>query len=112
MPQQRNTNISELKRQANALRKKLVKLRADLDVQPLVEEYDNGGGQIGTHANPWVVEYQRMLKTYQGLVRDIAAYDQTAGKASGGQASPLILMRGKFDQKRKAEKKGDHVQCG
>lgn len=103
MPQQRNTNVSELKRQANALRKKLVKLRADLDAQPLVEEYDNGGGQMGTHANPWVVEYQRMLKTYQGLVRDIAAYDQQQGGKAKGGTSPLLLMRGKYDRERKAE---------
>lgn len=103
MASRQGTDINELKRQASAIRAKLVKLRAELDSQPLVEEYDNGGGQTGTHANPWVVEYQRLVKTYRGLVRDITEYEKSAGVNPKSSTSPLILMRGKYEGERKAE---------
>lgn len=39
----------------------------------LVETYDNGGGQEGTHENPSISAYQKLLKTYLSALKDLNA---------------------------------------
>jgi len=93
----KNNDLRELEAQADFLRSKLEESRKRLDNQPLVIEYDNGGGQKGTRENPEYTAYEKLLKSYHATLRAIAA--QTGGKSSEKQTgigSPLMNFRDKY----------------
>lgn len=93
----KNDDLRELEAQADFLRSKLEESRKKLAKQPLVVEYDNGGGQKGTRENPEYVAYEKLLKSYHATLRAISS--QTGGKPSEkrtGIGSPLMNFRDKY----------------
>ena len=92
-----NMNLAELEAQAEFQRSKLEESRKRLENEPLVIEYDNGGGQSGIRENPEWLAYEKLLKSYHATLRAITA--QTGGKASEKQTgigSPLKNFRGTY----------------
>lgn len=93
----KNKDLNELEIQADFLRGILKEYREKLADQPLVIEYDNGGGQTGIRENPEWIAYEKLLKSYHATLRAITS--QQAGKASEkstGIGSPLKSFRGKY----------------
>lgn len=93
-----NKNLDELHAQADFQRKQLEAARKRLANEPLVIEYDNGGGQSGIRENPEWIAYEKLLKSYQATLRAIKL--QTEGKSSEKQTgigSPLLNFREKYD---------------
>ena len=93
-----NKNLSELQAQAEFQRVKLEAARKRLANEPLVIEYDNGGGQSGIRENPEWLAYEKLLKSYHATLRAITA--QNGNKASEKQTgigSPLVNFRGKYE---------------
>lgn len=91
-------NMSELEAQAEFMRQKLAEARKRLESEPLVIEYNNGGGQSGTRENPEWIAYEKLLKSYHATLRAIAA--QTGAKApekQTGTGSPLKNFRTKYN---------------
>ncbi len=64
-------DIDEMKKNITCMRKKLAEARNDLLNQPFVVEYDNGGGQSGVRENPFFPAYEKLLKSYQSLLKQI-----------------------------------------
>ena len=94
----KNKNLSELEAQASFMRDILEKSRERLKTQPLVVEYDNGGGQTGTRENPEWVAYEKLLKSYQATLRAISVQQgKKASEKTTGVGSPLKNFRGKYE---------------
>lgn len=92
-----NKNLAELEAQAEFQRGQLEASRKRLANEPLVIEYDNGGGQSGIRENPEWTAYEKLLKSYHATLRAIAL--QTDGKArekQTGIGSPLLNFRDKY----------------
>jgi len=60
--------------------------------EPLVTEYDNGGGQIGTHENPFYPAYQKLLACY---LKTLAAAKEMCG-SEDEEISTLDSLRARF----------------
>ena len=93
-----NKNLQELEAQSEFQRAQLEAARKRLASEPLVIEYDNGGGQSGVRENPEWIAYEKLLKSYQATLRAITA--QNGGKASEKQTgigSPLKNFRSQYD---------------
>ena len=52
--------------------KKLRELNRELPNQPLIVEYDNGGGQSGMRENPFFVAYEHLMASYNKSLRQLA----------------------------------------
>ena len=92
-----NKNMQELEAQADFQRVQLEAARKRLAKEPLVIEYDNGGGQSGIRENPEWLAYEKLLKSYHATLRAITA--QAGGKASEKQTgigSPLKNFRAQY----------------
>ncbi len=50
---------------------KLTETRLQIQSEPLVIEYDNGGGQKGIRENPSFVAYEHMLTAYNKSLRQL-----------------------------------------
>lgn len=51
--------------------KKLEESRRLMENEPIVIEYDNGGGQCGIRENPHYTAYERLLATYNKSLRQL-----------------------------------------
>ena len=94
-----NKDLQELEAQAEFQRAQLEAARKRLAKEPLVIEYDNGGGQLGTRENPEWLAYEKLLKSYHATLRAINA--QTGGKAKEKQTgigSPLMNFRSQHSE--------------
>lgn len=60
--------------------------------EPLVTEYDNGGGQIGTHENPFYPAYQKLLACY---LKTLAAAKEMC-ESEDEEISTLDSLRARF----------------
>ena len=60
--------------------------------EPLVMEYDNGGGQTGVRENPFYPAYEKLLTSY---TRTLAAAKDIAGDADA-EVINLESIRSKF----------------
>lgn len=92
-----NKNLQELEAQADFQRGQLEAARKRLANEPLVIEYDNGGGQSGIRENPEWLAYEKLLKSYHATLRAINL--QTGGKApekQTGIGSPLMAFRNQY----------------
>lgn len=49
---------------------KLEETKQELEHQPLVIAYDNGGGQSGTRKNPAYEAYNQLMRTYTSTLRE------------------------------------------
>ena len=72
---------------------KLAEERKILESEELIEEYDNGGGQSGTHKNPRFDAYNNLMGTY---IRALKQYAEMTGNNSDIEISSLENLRGKF----------------
>lgn len=85
------------------IKAKLDEARADMADEPMVVEYDNGGGQSGIRENPIFRGYESLWKAYlQGMDRIFEALPQEVEKmALAKDAAPktvLQLVRDKHRQ--------------
>lgn len=60
--------------------------------EPLITEYDNGGGQIGTHENPFYPAYQKLMACY---LKTLAAAKDICG-ADDSVVNSLDSLRARF----------------
>lgn len=60
--------------------------------EPLITEYDNGGGQIGTHENPFYPAYEKLLASY---IKALAAAESLCGK-DDAEVNSLSDLRQRF----------------
>lgn len=81
------THIDELNKNAAVIRQKLEEAVAMMDGEPLIVEYDNGGGQTGVRENPFFPAYEKLLKSYQSVLTQIEA---AGGKV---EAKPNAKLR-------------------
>lgn len=92
-----NKNLQELEAQAEFQRKTLEESRNRLVNEPLVIEYDNGGGQSGIRENPEWLAYEKLLKSYQATLRAIAVQNGNKSKEKQtGIGSPLMNFRSQY----------------
>ena len=92
-----NKNLQELEAQAEFQRRTLEESRNRLVNEPLVIEYDNGGGQSGIRENPEWLAYEKLLKSYQATLRAIAAQNEGKFKEKQtGIGSPLMNFRNQY----------------
>lgn len=98
VPEDMRPQVAGLARDVLFMRDALASARADLRGQPLMIEYDNGGGQEGVRRNPGYDAYEALVRSYQSALtclRDILG----SGNAGSGQPRPrsgLNEMRGRF----------------
>lgn len=52
--------------------KKLEQSRETLESQPIVIEYDNGGGQCGIRENPYFTAFEHLLTSYNKSLRQLS----------------------------------------
>lgn len=72
----------ELARNVLTMEAALIEARKQADTEPLIVEYDNGGGQSGIRKNPFWEAYAQMFNTFS---RGLA---QLANMVEGGNAKP------------------------
>ena len=68
----------ELAEQVFFMRGKLEEVRKELKDAPIITEYDNGGQQKGTHANPAFRAYKDLVTTY---TRTLSALEEIIGSS-------------------------------
>ena len=94
----KNRNLEELQAQADFMREVLEESRETLRKEPLIVEYNNGGGQMGTRENPLWTAYEKVLKSYHATLRAIDLQQGTKlAEKSTGIGSPLRNFRGKYN---------------
>lgn len=77
---------------------KLTEARMRIQNEPLVIEYDNGGGQKGIRENPNFVAYEHMLASYNKSLRqltEIIDKGSSVRKPSGILSELEVIARGK-----------------
>ena len=70
--------------QLNLMANRLVAEGKKMDTEPLIIEYDNGGGQSGVRENPFYPAYEKLLASYtKALVvaKDIIGQESTEIKS-------------------------------
>lgn len=82
-----------LAKQVIAMGRKLEKERKTMKDEPLVIEYDNGGGQKGVRENPYYTSYTKLLNSY---TKGLTALINMIGDADEAATSALIDLREKF----------------
>lgn len=75
---------------------KLKKARSILKNEPLVIEYDNGGGQCGIRENPRYVAYEHLLSSYTKALRQLTEIVENGSQArpAAGIMHELTLIAG------------------
>ena len=61
--------------------------------EPLVIEYDNGGGQSGIRENPFYPAYEKLLTSYS---KTLTAVKSMAGSDDEAEVSSLDTLRSRF----------------
>ena len=61
--------------------------------EPLVIEYDNGGGQSGIRENPFYTAYEKLLASYS---KTLTAVKAMAGNDDTAEVSSLDSLRSRF----------------
>lgn len=79
-----------LAKQVLEMAKKLEEARKQMKDEPLIVEYDNGGGQTGTRENPFYPAYERLLASFS---KSLTTLIGMLGEDSQEAASSLINLR-------------------
>ena len=76
---------------------KLAESREALKDEPLVIEYDNGGGQKGIRENPHYVAYEHLLTAYNKSLRQLTEIIEkgSPSRKSSGIMKELTVIAGK-----------------
>jgi len=61
--------VLELAESVLFMQRKLEETRAQIEDEPLVIAYDNGGGQSGIRENPSFISYEKLFSTYSRGLR-------------------------------------------
>lgn len=67
-------HIEELEKTAEYLRERIEKALVELEGEPLTVEYDHGGGQSGVRENPAYTAFEKMVKSYQGVLTQLVTF--------------------------------------
>ena len=81
-----------LKRQLERMAARLLEEVEKIPTEPLVMEYDNGGGQSGIRENPFYPAYEKLLSSY---TRALATYKDMAG-SDAAEIRSLDALRSKL----------------
>ena len=81
-----------LKRQLERMAARLLEEVEKIPTEPLVMEYDNGGGQSGIRENPFYPAYEKLLSSY---TKALAAYKDMAGN-DAAEIRSLDALRSKL----------------
>ena len=71
------TDFEVLTNQLQLMRDRLIEEGERIPDEPLVVEYDNGGGQYGVRENPFYPAYEKLLNSY---VKTLAYLNAEGGK--------------------------------
>lgn len=76
---------------------KLSEARDSMKNEPLVIEYDNGGGQCGIRENPHYTAYEKLLTTYNKSLRQLTEIIESGSpsRKSSSIMKELTLIAGK-----------------
>lgn len=76
---------------------KLAESRKILKNEPLVIEYDNGGGQTGIRENPHYTAYEHLLTSYNKALRQLTEIIEKGSptRKASGILNELSLIAGK-----------------
>ena len=77
--------------------KKLEESRAIMEDEPLVIEYDNGGGQCGIRENPHYTAYEHLLTSYNKALRQLTEIVEkgTPSRKASSIMKELSVIAGK-----------------
>ena len=81
-----------IKEQLQLLAARILTEGKRLETEPLIIEYDNGGGQAGVRENPYYPAYERLLASY---VKTLTAAREICG-AGDAEIRSLDSIRAKF----------------
>jgi hypothetical protein len=86
-------DIDVLKKQLRLMADRLITESASIPDEPLVIEYDNGGGQKGIRENPFYPAYEKLLSSYTKTFK--AAQEMSNGQ-DDSELNTLDSLRNKF----------------
>lgn len=73
---------------------KLEETQKTIKSEPLVVEYDNGGGQSGIRENPSYTAYEKLLATFNKTLTTLI--EIIGEQKATGEVLPLLELREKF----------------
>lgn len=86
-------DIDVLKKQLRLIAERLIEEGERIPNEPLVIEYDNGGGQSGIRENPFYPAYEKLLMGYS---KTLKAAQELKGGQSDAELSSLESIRNRF----------------
>ena len=86
-------DIDVLKKQLRLMADRLIEDGKRIPDEPLVIEYDNGGGQSGIRENPFYPAYEKLLTSYS---KTLAAVKSMADSDDAAEISSLDTLRSRF----------------
>ncbi len=72
---------------------KLEECRVLMADEPIVVEYDNGGGQCGIRENPYFAAYEKLLASY---TKSLTALKTLIGDQAAAETETLNDLRARF----------------
>ena len=109
VPEEKYKALLPIAENVGFLKEKLDEIRANLEGQGAVIEYDNGGGQQGLRENPEMKVYASLWKSYLlGMNRILEALDDAgAGNALGGRAPKTVLELVRSESRENGKEKSE-----
>lgn len=86
-------DIDVLKKQLRLIADRLIQEGEKIPDEPLVVEYDNGGGQSGIRENPFYPAYEKLLMSYS---KTLKAAQELKGGQNDAELSSLESIRNRF----------------
>ena len=86
-------DIDVLKKQLRLMADRLIEEGKRIPDEPLVIEYDNGGGQSGIRENPFYPAYEKLLTSYS---KTLSAVKSMAVSDDAAEISSLDTLRSRF----------------
>lgn len=82
-----------LTKQILFMAKKLEETQKKIKAEPLVVEYDNGGGQTGSRENPSFTAYEKLLAAY---TKSLSTLKKLIGDNAPAEINTLDNLRSRF----------------
>ena len=92
VPEELRPHAEELARNVLAMEKQLTEARKTADDEPLIIEYDNGGGQSGVRKNPYWEAYAQLFRTFSSGLAQLTQMSDAHG-AKPAAKSKLAELR-------------------
>ncbi len=87
-----STDKKILIEQLNMIARRLTEEGKKIDSEPLIIEYDNGGGQSGVRENPFYPAYEKLLASY---TKTLASLKDMGGEQDA-EVKNLDAIRSRF----------------